>query len=93
MGGCIVGLAQFASLVVESSACRSEWTSLLFTLIGWGAAAGVLGSMVCIPPLSPITPIDAIIGFGLARFSPRSDPATDALLYGQEMDSAGRIKA
>ncbi|KAG6373576.1 integral membrane protein DUF92-domain-containing protein [Boletus reticuloceps] len=46
IGGCIVGLAQFVSLVVENSVCRAEWTSLLLTLVGWGTAAGILGSML-----------------------------------------------
>ncbi|KAF8452072.1 integral membrane protein DUF92-domain-containing protein [Boletus edulis BED1] len=46
IGGCIIGLAQFVSLVVENSVCRAEWTSLLLTLVGWGTAAGILGSML-----------------------------------------------
>ena len=47
IGGCIIGLAQFVSLVVENSVCRAEWTRLLPMLIGWGSTAGILGSMVC----------------------------------------------
>ena len=47
IGGCIVGLVQFVSLVVENSVCRAEWTRLLPTLIGWGSAAGIFGSTVC----------------------------------------------
>ncbi|KAF8550713.1 hypothetical protein OG21DRAFT_1419257 [Imleria badia] len=56
IGGCIVGLAQFVSLVVENSVCRAEWTSLLPTLIGWGSAAGILGSM-----------LDSLLGATLQR--------------------------
>ncbi|KAN0078251.1 Integral membrane protein DUF92 domain containing protein [Tylopilus felleus] len=56
IGGCIVGLAQFVSLVLENTACRAEWTILLPTLIGWGSAAGVLGSM-----------LDSLLGATLQR--------------------------
>lgn len=72
IGGCIVGLVQFVSLIVENSACRAEWTSLLPTLIGWGSAAGILGSMVCILPLSvtsspDVAQLDSFLGATLQR--------------------------
>ncbi|KIJ19469.1 hypothetical protein PAXINDRAFT_69531 [Paxillus involutus ATCC 200175] len=56
IGGCVVGLTQFISLAVENSACRAEWTNLLPSLIGWGMAAGVLGSM-----------LDSLLGATLQR--------------------------
>ncbi|KIJ67257.1 hypothetical protein HYDPIDRAFT_84225 [Hydnomerulius pinastri MD-312] len=46
IGGSIVGLTQFGSLIAENSACRAEWTVLLPQLIGWGTAAGIVGSML-----------------------------------------------
>ncbi|KAG9312607.1 integral membrane protein DUF92-domain-containing protein [Chiua virens] len=56
VGGCIIGLTQFASLVVENSVCRAEWATLLPTLLGWGGAAGILGSM-----------LDSLLGATLQR--------------------------
>ncbi|KAF9221042.1 hypothetical protein BS17DRAFT_712320 [Gyrodon lividus] len=56
IGGCVVGLTQFTSLVVENSACRTEWTNLLPSLIGWGMAAGIIGSM-----------LDSLLGATLQR--------------------------
>ena len=76
IGGCIVGLVQFASLVVENSVCRAEWTGLLPTLIGWGFAAGIFGSMVGARLLSATTTIvrssdvaqlDSLLGATLQR--------------------------
>lgn len=92
VGGCIVGLSQFVSLVVENSVCRAEWASLLPTLMGWGTAAGILGSMVCIVSSLSYHDHHTIIGPGLARFPPRGDLAAYALLFGQEMGSPGRIR-
>lgn len=45
-GGCVVGLTLFASLVIENGACRADWMGILPSLILWGTAAGVLGSML-----------------------------------------------
>jgi len=56
IGGFIVGLTQFACLVVENRACRAEWTTLLPALIGWGVAAGIFGSM-----------LDSLLGATLQR--------------------------
>ncbi|KAI6144307.1 integral membrane protein DUF92-domain-containing protein [Pisolithus tinctorius] len=45
-GGCVVGLTLFASLVVENRVCRADWMGILPSLVLWGTAAGVLGSML-----------------------------------------------
>ena len=73
IGGLIVGLTQFACLVVENSVCRAEWTTLLPALMGWGVAAGIFGSMVCDFRLSPTTTmmpssqLDSLLGATLQR--------------------------
>lgn len=46
VGGCVVGLTLFASLVVENRVCRADWMGILPSLVLWGTAAGVLGSML-----------------------------------------------
>lgn len=45
-GGCVVGLTLFTSLVVENRVCRADWMGILPSLVLWGTAAGVLGSML-----------------------------------------------
>ncbi|KAL4071988.1 integral membrane protein DUF92-domain-containing protein [Scleroderma citrinum] len=46
VGGFVVGLTLFTSLIVENTACRAEWTEILLPLIFWGTTAGLLGSML-----------------------------------------------
>ena len=46
LGGLIMGATLFACLVVESSKCREGWIDIMIPLLGWGAAAGGLGSLV-----------------------------------------------
>ena len=44
-GGLFMGLTFSVILFAESSACRQDVTSLV-QLVGWGALAGLLGSLV-----------------------------------------------
>lgn len=44
-GGLIMGLTLSVTLFIESSACRQDVISLI-QLMGWGALAGLLGSLV-----------------------------------------------
>lgn len=46
-GGLFMGVTLAVSLLVESSACRTQWLSVVLPLIAWGTAAGGLGSLVC----------------------------------------------
>ncbi|OJT08560.1 Transmembrane protein 19 [Trametes pubescens] len=46
MGGLIMGITIAASLVVQSTACRSAWMSVVPPLLLWGTFAGGLGSLV-----------------------------------------------
>ncbi|KAH9857431.1 integral membrane protein DUF92-domain-containing protein [Lenzites betulinus] len=46
MGGLIMGMTMAVSLVVQSTACRSAWTSVVPSLLLWGTAAGGLGSLL-----------------------------------------------
>ena len=46
MGGVIMGLTMTASVLLESTACRRQWFVILVELVGWGAFAGVFGSLV-----------------------------------------------
>ena len=44
-GGLVMGLTLAVTLFIESSACRQDVVSLI-QLMGWGALAGLLGSLV-----------------------------------------------
>lgn len=46
IGGCVVGLTLFVSLVMENTVCRAEWMDILPPLMFWGMASGALGSLV-----------------------------------------------
>lgn len=46
MGGVIMGLTMSVTLLLESSACRTQWSAVLVPLVGWGAFGGVFGSLV-----------------------------------------------
>ncbi|KAF9242790.1 integral membrane protein DUF92-domain-containing protein [Melanogaster broomeanus] len=56
IGGGVVGLTQFTSLALENRVCKAEWSNLLPSLIGWGMAAGVFGSL-----------LDSLLGATLQR--------------------------
>ncbi|OBZ75316.1 Transmembrane protein 19 [Grifola frondosa] len=45
-GGLIMGLTLTAALLVESSACRAQWSSVALPLVAWGTLAGGLGSLL-----------------------------------------------
>lgn len=46
IGGCVVGLTLFVSLVMENTVCRAEWMDILPPLMFWGMASGALGSLL-----------------------------------------------
>ncbi|KAI0628869.1 integral membrane protein DUF92-domain-containing protein [Trametes polyzona] len=46
LGGLIMGVTIAVSLVVQSPACRSAWTSVVPPLLLWGTLAGGLGSLL-----------------------------------------------
>ncbi|GJE88171.1 integral membrane protein DUF92-domain-containing protein [Phanerochaete sordida] len=46
MGGVVMGLTMSATLLLESSACRRHWTTVLLPLVSWGAFGGLFGSLV-----------------------------------------------
>ena len=45
-GGMAMGWTMWATLSVENAACRDQTGDLLLLLLGWGAVAGGLGSLV-----------------------------------------------
>jgi uncharacterized membrane protein len=45
-GGMAMGWAMWAALSVENAACRDQTGDLFLLLLGWGAVAGGLGSLV-----------------------------------------------
>jgi uncharacterized membrane protein len=47
-GGMAMGWIMWAALSVENAACRDQTGDLFLLLLGWGAVAGGLGSLVCI---------------------------------------------
>ncbi|KAI8974186.1 integral membrane protein DUF92-domain-containing protein [Trametes punicea] len=46
MGGLVMGVTIAISLIVQSTACRTVWTDILFPLALWGTLAGGLGSLL-----------------------------------------------
>ena len=46
-GGLLMGLTIAASLIWQSTACRTQWVDILSSLALWGTLAGGLGSLVC----------------------------------------------
>lgn len=47
-GGVVMGVSMSLSLLVQSSRCRNDWTSVVGQLVMWGAAAGGAGSLVSV---------------------------------------------
>ncbi len=45
-GGMAMGWTMWAALSVENAACRDQTGDLFLLLLGWGAVAGGLGSLV-----------------------------------------------
>ncbi|KAG1794252.1 integral membrane protein DUF92-domain-containing protein [Suillus plorans] len=45
-GGLSMGVTMFISIIVENAHCRSSWITILPSLIFWGSAAGVGGSLL-----------------------------------------------
>lgn len=45
-GGLSMGITMFISIVVENAHCRSSWITIFPSLVFWGSAAGVGGSLV-----------------------------------------------
>jgi uncharacterized membrane protein len=45
-GGMAMGWTMWATLSVENAACRDQTGDLFLLLLGWGAVAGGLGSLV-----------------------------------------------
>ena len=47
LGGAIIGLSFAGTLLIQSAACRTQSSSVVGELCGWGFAGGGIGSLVC----------------------------------------------
>lgn len=79
IGGLIIALTAFITLVLENASCRADWWSIASKLALFGGVGGVGGSM-----------IDSILGATIQR-TRYSDRRSKILIDGSEGDADDKI--
>ena len=86
-GGLIIGATMSLCLIAENVQCRESWLGVCVSMVGCGAVAGGVGSLVSLvqqsEPAALVTPFTD-------RFVLGSHNSTDAVQRGEEQDIAGR---